>query len=70
MAKVYDDDMFPFCPSSDIDCPYYDKTTDRCIMFKKENVLPFEECDNFFDYEEDYDECGFDPYMGCYSYDC
>ena len=23
------------------------------------------------DYEEPcYDECGFDPYMGCYSYDC
>lgn len=22
------------------------------------------------DYEPDYDECGFDPYMGCYSYDC
>ena len=21
-------------------------------------------------YEEPYDECGFDPYMGCYSYDC
>lgn len=22
------------------------------------------------DYEPDYDECGFDPYMGCYSDDC
>jgi len=23
-----------------------------------------------FDYEEDVDECGFDPYEGCYTYDC
>ena len=22
------------------------------------------------DYEPDYDECGFDPYMGGYTYDC
>ncbi len=22
------------------------------------------------DYESDYDECGFDPYEGCYTYDC
>jgi len=22
------------------------------------------------DYEDYYDECGFDPYMGCYTYDC
>lgn len=22
------------------------------------------------DYEPDYDECGFDPYEGCYTYDC
>lgn len=22
------------------------------------------------DYEPDYDECGFNPYMGCYDYDC
>ena len=21
-------------------------------------------------YEESYDECGFDPYEGCYTYDC
>lgn len=73
MAKVYIDDMFPHCPTSDFTCPYYGKYTDRCMMFKEENVLPFEECDNFFDYE-DYDdcdyECGFDPYMGCFTDDC
>ena len=28
------------------------------------------EGENEEDYEPDYDECGFDPYMGCYSYDC
>ena len=22
------------------------------------------------DYYDDYDECGYDPYMGCYSFDC
>ena len=22
------------------------------------------------DYEPDYDECGFDPYEGCYTWDC
>ena len=22
------------------------------------------------DYAGDYDECGFDPYCGCYTYDC
>ena len=46
----------------------------------------FEDADNYIDengdpsmlwvcyddegYEPDYDECGYDPYMGCYSYDC
>lgn len=22
------------------------------------------------EYYDDYDECGFNPYMGCYDYDC
>lgn len=40
----------------------------------------FEECeelahphwtqDDDEDYEPDVDECGFDPYEGCYTYDC
>jgi len=31
----------------------------------------FEELgDEFFDYEPDVDECGFNPYMGCYDFDC
>lgn len=49
MAKVHDVDMFPYCPSSDWDCPYYSKETDRCMMFEEENILPYNECDNFFD---------------------
>lgn len=28
------------------------------------------EDDEFDDYEDDYDEIGFNPYMGCYDYDC
>lgn len=73
MPKVDYDIMFPYCPSSDFTCPYYDKETGRCMMFQEENILPYEECDNFFEYEEyddcDY-ECGFDPYMGCFTDDC
>ena len=30
----------------------------------------YEEYEEVEAYEEPYDECGFDPYMGCYSYDC
>ncbi len=33
----------------------------------------FEELgDDFFDYEveDDFSECGFNPYMGCYDFDC
>ena len=31
----------------------------------------FEELgDEFFNYEPDVDECGFNPYMGCYDFDC
>ena len=28
----------------------------------------WDDCDE--DYEPDVDECGFDPYEGCYTYDC
>ena len=23
-----------------------------------------------YDYEDDFDECGYNPYMGCYDFDC
>jgi hypothetical protein len=26
--------------------------------------------DDDYEYEPDYDECGFNPYMGCYDFDC
>ena len=26
--------------------------------------------EDFFDYEPDADECGFNPYRGCYDFDC
>ena len=29
-----------------------------------------EQTDGEYDYEPDIDECGFDPYMGCYTDDC
>ena len=29
-----------------------------------------ESSDYWDDYEPDADECGFDPYEGCYTYDC
>ena len=29
-----------------------------------------EDDDEDFDYEPDYDECGFNPYLGCYDFDC
>ena len=29
-----------------------------------------ESSDDLEGYEPDYDECGFDPYEGCYTYDC
>ena len=54
MTKIYEDDMFPICPTDgDGDCPYFNVKTYRCMMFKEENVLPFDECDAFFEYEEE-----------------
>lgn len=37
--------------------------------FTEDEVAVFDEDfeDEVFD---DYDECGYDPYMGCYSFDC
>ena len=26
--------------------------------------------DDDYDYEDDFDECGYNPYMGCYDFDC
>jgi hypothetical protein len=60
------------CPNEDFECPYYKEG--ECTL---ENVE--EECDDFYsiwgDEIEEPDEpfdldCGFDPYMGCYTDDC
>ena len=41
-----------------------------CKMQEMENADPHDECDAFFSYEDDCDEVGFDPYEGCYTYEC
>lgn len=40
-----------------------DKETAETVAF----FDPNEEEEEYYD---DYDECGFDPYCGCYTYDC
>lgn len=39
------------------------------VMFgdEDEDTAEEEECEDF---EPDYDECGYNPYMGCYDFDC
>ena len=41
------------------------------VTIEDEAVREVEEVefDDYDDYD-DYDECGYDPYMGCYSFDC
>ena len=63
MAKVYKEDMFPICPEFEMlsikdteDCPYFNRNSNRCMMFKEENCLPYNECDAFWDYDEESDE--------------
>lgn len=56
------------CPAWDITCPYFQNGS--CRMSAMGDGDPLEECDAFFDYEDDVDECGFDPYLGCYTDDC
>ena len=54
----------------------YDFTKAEVIDSKTGELLVTVDDDNFSDEEEDedfepdYDECGFNPYMGCYDYDC
>ena len=41
------------------------------VTMETELLEEFDEVEeDFFDYEPDYDECGFNPYMGCYDFDC
>ena len=44
-----------------------------CELDVMEYAVTMEEVEvdeDFFDYEPDTDECGFNPYMGCYDFDC
>ena len=63
-----------YCPTCAIECPYYDPKTSECKMLAMEGCSPEGECDEYDyyneDYEDDVDETGFNPYMGCYDYDC
>ena len=34
------------------------------------SILPYEENDYYEEPDDADDECGFDPYCGCYTYDC
>lgn len=52
MARTYERDMFPDCPAQDWSCPYLGDTG-RCMMFKEENCLPYDECDEFYGLEEE-----------------
>lgn len=41
------------------------------VTLEDEAFREVEEVDEVeLDDYDDYDECGFDPYMGCYSFDC
>ena len=47
----------------------------NCELEPMEYAVAMEEVEvdeDFFDYEveDDFDECGFNPYMGCYDFDC
>lgn len=68
---MYKNEKNPMCPEGDFTCPYIDCDDGHCKMFEKTGSLPYKECDEFFAFwEDDYDECGFDPYQGCCTFDC
>jgi hypothetical protein len=58
------------CPICDVNCTYINRFGE-CTLNN-----PSEECDDFAHYEDDFDyddnanEIGFDPYLGCYTDDC
>lgn len=45
-------------------------TATICSGETGEVLMEFEDDFDEDDYEPDYDECGFNPYMGCYDFDC
>lgn len=73
-----------FCPVNGWDCPYFDKAG-HCTLYPEfDPRMECDDFAYFWDEDEDYvvdsdedyepadidDDCGFDPYMGCYTDDC
>ena len=52
MSRKYNEHKYPYCPADDWDCPYYNGKSMRCKIYEEEGVLPYEEYDAFYDYEE------------------
>lgn len=48
-------------------CP---KCWDSMFGGEDEDTAEEEEGEECEDFEPDYDECGYNPYMGCYDFDC
>lgn len=57
-------------------CPYEAEYGCTCATYCSVDESEYEKDDYEDDYEQDWDdepdvdECGFDPYEGCYTYDC
>ena len=55
-------------------CELADMLGEIASLVDGETGEVLESSDDWDDYDEDYepdvDECGFDPYEGCYTYDC
>jgi len=47
-----------------------DFTGKECSLVWDDTGEVVADCSFCEDYEPDVDECGFDPYEGCYTYDC
>lgn len=63
-----------YCPVNDLSCPYCAPNCE-CRMKEITGDDPEMECDAFFDLNDCEpadidDDCGFDPYEGCFTYDC
>ena len=53
MTLIYTDKhLYPSCPTLEWDCPYIDYCG-WCKMYEKEGVTPYDECDAFYDLEEE-----------------
>ena len=61
---------------ADSNCGYYWKEEGelfaRCHYPDDGTPAPceYDDDEDYEDFDDDYDECGFDPYEGCYTYDC